>query len=252
MPVSAITKDDFRPKSHAAAARVIRKKTALTSEQFEELSKENKARAVRIARVEKLRLIQQFRDYIHSGVKDGRAWRDILNEIEEAFKGEGIPAPSWSRIRIAYRQNTLHAYNVARERTLNEPEMTVIFPYRQYLTVGNGRAGVNNVRPRHAHLHGKVFAWNDAFWRHFTPPWEWGCRCFFVALTAGMVKRRTIWTYKSGRIVPAAGPRRKASKPIAMKPHPDFDFPRDSFDARQFDVKGLDRELQKVAKRLVG
>ena len=174
MPISTITKTDFRPKSHTEAARWLRKKAALTSEEFDKLSKENRARAIRIARVEKLRLVQQFRDYIHAGVRDGKAWRDILNDIETAFKGEGIPTPSWSRLRLAYRQNTLHAYNVARERTLDKPEMTVIFPYRQYLTVGNGRAGMNNVRRTHAVFHGKVFAWNDPFWRHFGPPWEWG------------------------------------------------------------------------------
>lgn len=250
MTVTALIKDDFKTKGHAEAARFFGKKTALRSSDFEKLSAVNRARAFRIAGVEKLRLVQQARDMIKRAVEEGRPWRDILNDLEKLFRVEGVPKPSLGRLRTVYRQNTLHAYAVARNEVLDDPEVVRGFPFREYLTVGNGRPGSNNVRPVHAGFHGKIFAHDDPFWAHFSPPWEWGCRCFVVALTKGQVGRKTVWTYKGGALVPVAGAGKRKSKKLKAKPHPDFDFPRDSFDAKQFDVKGLDRELQAIAKEI--
>ncbi|MCH7995014.1 MAG: hypothetical protein IIB57_11305, partial [Planctomycetes bacterium] len=67
--------------------------------------------------------------------------------------------------------------------------MGAFFPFRQYLTVGNGTAGINSVRPEHAMLHGLVFRVDDEFWEYHEPPWEEGCRCFTRGLTEGQVRR---------------------------------------------------------------
>jgi hypothetical protein len=250
MAVTALVKDDFKVKGHVEAARFFGKKTALKSWQFEQLSAANRARAFRIAGVERLRLVQQVRNFIKKAIEDGTPWRDVLNKMEALFGTAGVPKPSLARLRTVYRSNTLHAYAVARNEVLNDPEVVRGFPFRQYLSVGNGRPGVNNVRDVHAGFHAKIFRHDDPFWAHFSPPWEWGCRCFVVALTAGQVGRKTVWTYKGGALVPVAGAGKGKPKRLKAKPHPDFDFPRDSFDGKQFDLKGLDAALQRIAKEI--
>ena len=160
--------------SHDAAARFFAKKTPLSSAAFEKLSKENRARAFRIAGLHKVNLVQRARDVVHRGIRDGTPWPDIRRELAAIFETGKVPTPSLARLRTMFRQNTLHAYNAARVQVLDDPEMKLFFPFRQYLTVGNGSAGVNNVRTTHAALHGKVFRADDPFWGLFTPPWEWG------------------------------------------------------------------------------
>lgn len=63
------------------------------------------------------------------------------------------------------------------------------FPFLQYLSVGNGVPGINEVRDAHAALHGGVWARGDAIWEYFDPPWQWKCRCTTVCLTRGQVDR---------------------------------------------------------------
>ncbi len=161
-------------------------------------------------------------------------------------------------MRLVFRQNAFSAYSVARRRKLEDPEIAVAFPFWQYLTVGNGRHGINNVRDEHADLHGKVLAMKDRFWGRFYPPWQWNCRCFVRAMTKGQVVRGrlTIWTYRGGAVVVnhalmnelMGRGRGRGRKPVRIKPDPKFDFPRDVQDPQQFDLKRLDAEIAAALK----
>jgi len=122
MPINLLTRDDFTPKPAAEAARIFGKKTPLTSEQFETLSKENKARAFRIARVHKARLIQRARDIVKKGIEDGTDYAIVRRKLLELFDTEGVPRPALARLRTMFRQNSLGAYSIARTRVLKEPE----------------------------------------------------------------------------------------------------------------------------------
>ncbi len=254
--ISVLTKADFGHRTFDEAEKFFDRKTALTSEQFEALSKLNQARAFRIAGVHKARMIQRARDIVSRGARDGVKFARIRRQLLQLFDVSGLPKPSLGHLQVVYRQNLLHSYAAARVRTLKQPHIEKIFRYWRYLTVGNGQPGVNNVRHEHAVLHGKVFTSTDPFWRHFTPPWEWGCRCYFVALSAKTVQRRgsIVWTYKGGRIRPLGklkadgepGKTGRDRKAIKIKPHPDFDHPRDTFDEGQFDLSKLDAEIKRA------
>ncbi len=185
MPLSAITKTDFEPKPATEAARSFARKVALPANVVERLSDKAKARVFRMAGVHKARLIQRVRDVMERAIRDGTDFRDVRRLLLEAFDSEGVPAPALHRLRLTFQQNAMEAYNDSRREMLDDPVVTKGFPFRQYLTVSPGNA---SVRPTHAALHGLVFRWNDPFWDDHTPPWEYGCRCTFVALTAGQVK----------------------------------------------------------------
>ncbi len=245
----ALSVMDFKPKSHREAARFFAQKTPLPDAQFNNLSAENRARAFRLAGLHKVKLVQRARDVVHKAIADGTPYRDVRRQLLDLFDRAGIPRPSLARLRLTYRQNVLGAYNVARKRVLDDPAIAGVFAYRQYLTVGNGKGGVNAVRDTHAALHGKVFAWDDPFWVVFTPPWEWNCRCFFRALTARQVTklRLPVWTYRGGRVTRTRG---RGGQNVRISPHPAFAFDRDGFDATKHDLRKLDAELQAVAREI--
>jgi SPP1 gp7 family putative phage head morphogenesis protein len=152
-----------------------------------------------------------------------------------------VDRTSLAHLRTVFNQNVDTAYNDARREVLDEPEMREAFPYRQYLTVGNGTPGVNGVRATHAALHGLIFRSDDPFWDRFTPPWEWGCRCMIVPVTDNQVKGRRVrdaeYVDKKIRV---AGEKRRG-----IRPHPAFDRRRDL-------LKGIEGELRGALEAMLG
>lgn len=243
MPLNVITKDDFTPRRAEDAARHFGRKVALPSDAFDRLTAEAKARAFRMAGVHKVRMVQRARDIVHKGIALGTPFPQIRRELLAVFDTEGIPRPALSRLRIMFQQNAQQAYHDARREALDDPDMAKAFPFRQYLTVGNGTAGVRGVRPEHAALHGKVFRWDDPFWNSHTPPWDWGCRCFFRSLTAGQAKRLGAKVIDLGFVrsrIRVAGQGRRGIKANA-------DFMRGTIDTSR-----VDAELRRVLEELVG
>lgn len=237
MPVSAITKDDFTPRTAEDAARHFGRKVALPSEAFDRLTVEAKARAFRMAGVHNVRVVQRARDIVHKGIRDGTPFPEIRRQLLEVFDTQGIPRPALSRLRSMFQHNAQQAYSDGRREALDDPDMARAFPFRQYLTVGTGTPGVRGVRPDHAALHGKVFLWDDPFWNSHTPPWAWGCRCFFRSLTAAQVRRMGVKVVNLGYVrkrIRVAGQRRRGIGANA-------DFARG-----KIDVSRVDAELRAV------
>ena len=159
----------------------------MTREAFDALANRAKQHAFTISVLHKANLVAKMQEVIDKAIAEGTGYQDVRRHLLALFDTEGLPGISKARLLTTFRNNTQQAYNDARREALDEASGA--FPYRQYLTVGNGTPGYRNVRASHAILHGKVFAWNDPFWNAHTPPWEHGCRCTFRGLTAGQVKR---------------------------------------------------------------
>ena len=232
MPISALTEKDFRARTFDQAAKAFGRKVPLTTEQFAELAAAQKQRAFRIAEVNNARLIQAVRNRLETAIKSGRPFRDFRAELLKLFEAADVPAPAMHRLKLLFRQNTLQAYSDARRETLDKPHITAAFPFRQYLTVGNGTPGYRNVRRDHAVLHGLVFRWDDPFWKRYTPPWDYNCRCTFRAVRASEVKRKKLKVRGVSHV----------QRRLKVKPHADFGVDL----AGEFDLSGLDAELRKA------
>jgi SPP1 gp7 family putative phage head morphogenesis protein len=243
MPVKVLDKADFRPKPADELAGLFGRKVPLGSREFDTLKRESRARAFRVLGVNKVQLVQRAMAEVQKGIRDGLGIREIQLRLMRIFSEEGVQAPPMHYLRLVMRQNQLGTYNIARKRMLDSPAVTAALPYRMYLTVGNGRPGVNNVRDEHAKFHGLVFAWDDPFWDHFHPPWGWNCRCFTRAVSRSEVERSnlTVWSYAGGSLRPA-DPESKAA-PVEAEPDPEFDFERD-----QLFERGLLQTLDPVLR----
>ena len=242
MPLTVLTKADFEPRPAAEAGKRFAGKAALTSEAFDRLSTAARQNAFRIAKVNNARLIQRARDIVHRAIRDGTEFRTVRQQLIELFDTEGLARPALSRLRFTFQQNAMQAYNEGRREMLDEPDIMHAFPYRQYLTVGNGVAGVNGVRPEHAALHGLIFKADDAFWNAHTPPWDWGCRCTFRALTAGQVQRMGEKVRNLGYIRKRIRVPGKKGRGIEANAQ---------FVRGEFDLSAIDKELRKALEGML-
>lgn len=247
MPISLLTENDFRPKRHTEAERAFRKKVALTRDEFDRLAAANKSHAFTISNISNARLIQDIRNIMARATRDGRKFSDIYRELLALFDGKGIPRISLQRLRFSFQENARQSYSDARSDAMSEPETAGVFPFWRYITVGNGTPGFRGVRAEHAVLHGKIIAVGDPFWRTFKPPWDFGCRCGWIALTAGQVtrSRETVWALRGGSVVPAER-KRKGQKSVRLKRNEKYDR-----STKALDLSGLDADLRKLlAERL--
>ncbi len=239
MPINVLTETDFRARTFDQAAKQFGRKVPLTTEQFEELAAVQRRHAFRIAEVNNARLIQAVRNRLETAIKQGRSFRDFRLELVRLFEAADIPPPAMHRLKLIFRQNTLQAYSDARSERLDRPDMMEAFPYRQYLTVGNGTPGFKNVRRDHAVLHGLVFRSDDPFWKRYTPPWDYNCRCSFRSVRASEVKRKKLKVRGVSHV----------QRKLKVKPRRDFGI--DS--AGEFDLSGLSEELRKaIEEKLKG
>lgn len=233
MPLKLLKEDDFTPKRFGAARDALAKRAAVTDDEFDALTAAAKARAFKIASVNHARVVQRIRDMLAKAADEGKTFAEIRDELLAVFDTKGIPRPLLYRLRFSFEEATRRAYAEAREAVLNSAEMIGTFGYRRYNSLDDRR-----VRPEHAALDGKVFAATDPFWTRFSPPWDYGCRCFVTAMTEGEVRRGrlTIWSYQGGRVVPVKGRGRPmrlaANRKYSRKP--------------TFDLSGLDEDLRKA------
>lgn len=235
--IQALTKRDFTPRTAAGAAEQLARKAALTGAGFDALSADAKQHAFTIAGLHKVSLVQRARNLVHNGIKDGLGWDEIQRLLLDIFDTADIPRPALFRLRLAFAMQSQRAYHDARRAVLDEPDMLRVFPYRQYLTVGNGTPGVRGVRATHAALHGLVFKSDDPFWDSHTPPWGFNCRCFFRALTRRMVQQMGVRVVNVGYIrkrIKVPGQKRRG---IAADP---------LFKRGGFDMSGIEAELKRA------
>lgn len=174
----------FEPVPHAEAIAFIQAKPAVTRDVFNRLLPELKARAFTITGVETATVLQDVRDRL-ADLPAGGDWDKIKHDIadtispwlDDSSKSEAENmAAAEARAEILLRIHGFQAYSAARERVIER--QADVFPYCQYVTVGDDR-----VRPAHAALDGIVLPTNHPFWQTHTPPWDWGCRCEKVPLS---------------------------------------------------------------------
>ncbi len=86
-----------------------------------------------------------------------------------------IPPGSWLATNLNTAMNS--SYSASQWITLQKPGMQEVYPYLQYLTMGD-----NAVRPAHQKLHKRVWLVSDPIWSKIMPPNGWNCRCITRSL----------------------------------------------------------------------
>lgn len=176
------------PVPHDEAAKFIAGKPAVGRAVFDRLLPELKARAFTISGIEAADTLQRARDLI-AALPQGADWDTqksrLIGEIspylvddqaDEETKARQVASAERSAETLM-RLHGFQAYSAAQHQVMERQRDA--FPSWQYMTFGDG-----NVRPSHAALNGIVLPADHPFWKDHFPPWDWGCRCQAVPVTA--------------------------------------------------------------------
>jgi SPP1 gp7 family putative phage head morphogenesis protein len=168
-------------QENKVAASYLRGKATMTPGAFGKLPDQLKARAFTAARLDDLAQLRRIQELV-AEIPEGGDWRKIRNEISaEIGDMEGAKA----RAQLIMRVNGFEAYAVG--RYASAVEMSDAFPFWMYVTMDDGKE-----RAEHKALNGKVLPWDDPFWDTHYPPWDWGCRCMVIKMTASQAQEKGI------------------------------------------------------------
>lgn len=174
MTISMLTTADFANRPAEEARARFDRKIVVPDDVFEDLSADARAQAVRLVGIHKARVVERCAKVISKAIEDGTSYAEARRLIMAIIGEAGETPPSLNLLRTVFQQQTHQAYSDARRELFDDPAVLEKFPFRQYLTVGNGTPLFRNVRPEHAALHGLVFHAKDPFWDAHTPPWDYG------------------------------------------------------------------------------
>lgn len=97
---------------------------------------------------------------------------------------QGLPINDWNLEQV-YRNASNEAFTQGQDHVLDHPMVADAFPYRAYFAIHDSP----RVRPDHLAMEKmgldgtNIFHRNDPTWLRFKPPWDWGCRCGWVAIS---------------------------------------------------------------------
>lgn len=183
------------PVPHEDAIDYLKGKVVLGKSIFDKLPPSLRARATTVSGIDNFAVLRDIRDKC-AAIPQGASWeetrQDIANDLlpyfsgdddEDDFLNDFLPpddkamSKARNRAELVMRMNVGQSYAAAYSQALDDNQD--VFPYRQYLTMGDGQ-----VRSSHAALNNLILPANHPFWDTHTPPWEFGCRCSFAGIMA--------------------------------------------------------------------
>ncbi|MDD3885371.1 MAG: phage minor head protein [Victivallaceae bacterium] len=176
------------PTPAEEALKFLANKKALSRSAFERLLPELRARAICISGVQSLETVRRVLDRIKE-LPAGGDWqeikkgitRDVSPFLVDPFASNEERAEqvkhAEARAELLIRTHGFQSYQAVSYASLDENRD--VFPAWKYLTAGDDR-----VRPEHVALNGLILPCNSPFWSDHFPPWNWGCRCSVVGVSA--------------------------------------------------------------------
>ena len=183
----------------AEAIEFFRRKGYTISFDWWETWQEAHARAFTVAKATRLEVLKDIREALDKAIAEGKTFRDFKKELEPKLKARGwwgkqkILDPrtgemveAWLgtpwRLKTIYRTNVQTAYMAGRYKQMMR--VAKRRPYWRYLAVLDSKT-----RPSHRALHGKIFRYDDPFWKTHYPPNGFNCRCHVQSLSERQLKR---------------------------------------------------------------
>ena len=163
-------------RANEKGACAVRERRAISAEAYKRLAPELRQRAFTATGIDSMNTMREIQE-ITAKFMEGKSFREARSEIAEAFLEKHTPAEAARNAARIVRINAAQAY--ARARYEAQQETKDAFPYLMYRTMGD-----DNVRRDHDKLDGIILPADDPFWHTHYPPWEFGCRCVVVSITA--------------------------------------------------------------------
>ncbi len=180
------------------AIRYFQSKGYAIGFKWEDVWQEAHARAFTAAGVMKVDVLQDIRGALDKALSDGKTFaefkKDLMPTLErKGWLGKGYLVDEQTgeiqgkrltprRLDTIFRTNMQSAYMAGRFAT--QLENVDDRPYWEYVAVMD-----NRTRPAHRVLNGRVYRYDDPFWKTFYPPNGYRCRCRVRTRSRGDVDR---------------------------------------------------------------
>lgn len=162
------------------------------------------AQVFTVAKVTKLDVLQTIQDALQTAMEEGQPFKKFVADLKPALQkkgwwgkaidpetGEITPKSaadsaaaqygSTRRLWTIYQTNLQSAFMAGRYKAMMAATDT--HPYWMYVAVRDSRT-----RKDHAALSGRVYRFDDAFWRYFYPPNGYNCRCRVMPVSDGSMR----------------------------------------------------------------
>lgn len=175
--------EGFKKLVFKRAVEFLKRKKALTKEEYGKLSDRSKAKAFTVSGYTEACVLQEFLDTLTEAVEQGKTIRDFREGMDTWLESHGYEGMLPGRAELIFRTNVQTAYNAGHYTSMMEAKR--LRPYWMYVTAAD-----NRVRDEHALLHGAVYRYDDPFWKVWYPPNGYKCRCHVRSYTERQVKER--------------------------------------------------------------
>ncbi len=163
---AAFDEEDFKKLEPAEAIRWFKGRVSVKRNIWKILDDEVKQSAFYVSQLEDLNLINYVKEKMIKALQEGITFREFKKQLFQESGGE----PFFGHMYTAYHTNMYSALAEQNEAALLRN--TDQFKWWRYSAVLDGRT-----RPHHAAMHGIVARFDDPFWKMWSPPNGYNCRC---------------------------------------------------------------------------
>lgn len=178
------------------AAERLAGRNVVTRDQFDQLSASARANAFTVAYQGSEQAIAEIQQALTESINEGTSLKDFRRRMETVVLESPL---SPSHLENVYRTNVQTALIDGHEELANNPIVSEIFPYQEYLAIHDARARDEHLALESMGLNKtNIYRRDDPMWELFLPPWGYQCRCGVNLLTledaAGRgVKEAQLW-----------------------------------------------------------
>lgn len=155
-----------------ASAKALIDRNVVTRGQFGRMADSAKARAFTVAFQESEKIIDKYRRALHDTIRVGASLDEYVDQVSD------FDTLRPCHLENVYRTNIQAAFRDGRETVLKNPIVSDVFPYQQYIATRDARVRPEHLAMERLGLDGtSIYRRDDPIWDHFTPPWDYNCRC---------------------------------------------------------------------------
>lgn len=163
------------------AVNLLRERNVVGADDFYGLSASARRQAFTITADLTESSLDRIRNRLADVMEQGPSLRAFRAAIVEDF--DTLPLGA-AHLEQVYRNNVNESFSQGMETILDHPMVDDGFPYRMYVAVHDARARKEHRSLETMGIDGTaVYHKDDPTWIRFRPPWSWGCRCGWVAVS---------------------------------------------------------------------
>lgn len=218
------------------AVEYFRRKGYRLSFAWQDLLRDEHAKAFTVAKVMRADLLEDIRKAVEKGVADGATMEQFKRELTPLLQAKGwwgrqpmtdpstgetkdVQLGSPRRLETIYDTNLRTSFAAGRWQQIQETKKRR--PYLRYVAVLDSRT-----RPQHRAWNGLVLPIDDPFWQTHFPPNGWRCRCSVQQLNDRDLDR---YGYSVGQAPPVdlvswKNPRTGETQKVPRGIDPGFDY----------------------------